>query len=531
MIRTTLNHRMTATDAAFVYAENDRNPMHIGCIEVVEGQLPFENFVSLVDDKLKLVPRYRHLMRPAPMGLGHPTWHDDPAFNVRNHVIRIQLEAPGDEAAFKRLTSRLFAGVLDRSRPLWKTYVIEGRADGNTGLMWLIHHAMVDGISGTEIIETVLDVSPHSISPGQDAFHPKPAPSRFRELQSALFDTAKAQSRFPVEFAQKAAAQVRRLRKPEARAFAAESPSILASLAKPIPKLPMNARELSGERSLSWGACSLTDIKTIRASCGGTVNDVVLATLGGAARRYFKAHNLATRGASLRAACPVSLRDDEQRGSLGNQVTILPVDIPLGTASPVARLKQVTRRTTALKRMSVAHGIDLAAQLFQGIHPLAQSLVIGSVMKLGGNSIADRIPAPPLAHMVCTNVPGPAVPLYAAGRRVLSHVPLLPVVPGMGLAMGVFSYAGTVHFGFIADTNAAPDVDRFAQFVDASFAELLDAAIGTAKPEARDELAAKRRLKSRAVAAKTLSKPKAAHRKPAPISTEQRRRAIAAKPV
>jgi hypothetical protein len=211
---------------------------------------------------------------------------------------------------------------------------------------------------------------------------------------------------------------------------------------------------------------------------------------------------------------------------------MMPVDIPVD-ADPIERLERVTDRTTTLKRLNMAHGIDLVTQLFQNIPAMGQSLAINTVMTLNRGRLAERAAMPPVAHLVCTNVPGPPVPLYAAGHKVLSHVPLLPVVPGMGLSMGVFSYAGTIHFGFIADTKAAPDVNRFAAFIDEAFAELYAAAVKPVDEERIDEVATKRAERTRKPAARTSSKPKIVRQvKPVqtPLSAPQRRRSMAASP-
>lgn len=468
--------RLSSVDAAFIYGENEKAPMHIGGMDIIEGVMPPEKFREHLDAKMQLIPRYRQRLIPSPFGFGHPTWEDDPEFDISNHVIAVRLPKPGTEEQFRITVSELFEGVLDRTKPLWRAYIIEGRNDRNTAILWLIHHAMVDGVSGVELLEIALDPSPESILPDKDDFHAEPIPDQNRLLSDAVWDTIEEQINTQAEFLNKAFYMARNLGTQQLDTLLRESAQFFRGMARPTPRFPFNTRNLSGKRLLSWGSVPFEEVRGIRKEVGGTLNDVILAALGGGMKKYLESHGIDTRKLRFSAACPVSLRTQEQRGSLGNQVTILPVEIPLDTADPLERLAQIVERTSALKKARAANVIDLLTTLFRGMHPLALSAIMGTASSPRINSALNAFQRTSPVHMICTNVPGPREAIYAVGHKVLHHYPLLPVGPGLGLAMGVLSYNEQIYFGYIADTNAAPDVDRFGQFIQEAFDELRDAA-------------------------------------------------------
>ena len=468
--------RLSSIDAAFIYSENEKAPMHIGGIDIIEGEMPPEKFREHLDAKMQFIPRYRQRLIPSPFGFGHPTWEDDPEFDISNHVRAVRLPKPGTEEQFRTTVSELFEGVLDRTKPLWRAYIIEGRNDGNTAILWLVHHAMVDGVASVELLEIALDSSPDSILPDKDDFHAKPIPEQNRLLLDAVWDTIEEQINTQAEFLNKALYMVRNLGSQQLDLLLRESRQLFGGMAKPTPRFPFNTRNLSGKRLLSWGSVPFEEVRGIRKEVGGTLNDVILAALGGGMKKYLESHGINTRKQRFRVACPVSLRTQEQRGSLGNEVTILPVEIPIDTADPLERLAQIVKRTKALKKARAANVIDLLTTLFRGMHPLALSAIMGTASSPRINSALNAFQGTSPVHMICTNVPGPRTPIYAVGHKVLHHYPLLPVGPGLGLAMGVLTYNQQIYFGYIADTNAAPDVERFGQFIQEAFDELRDAA-------------------------------------------------------
>ena len=474
----TLNRRMTALDASFYYSEQETVPMHIGGIDIIEGAISADGMVAELEGKMHLLPRYRQLLTPAPMKIGHPTWEDDPNFAVRNHVVGVELPKPGSDAQLRRLCGRLFAKILDRSKPLWKIFIISGLEGDKSAILFLVHHCMVDGVSGAAMWSLLMDTSAESkpVPTPDDPFDASPLPGRGQLVRDALWDTASGQIEHWASVQRNALGLVRRIRPSVAMENWREIPKLLKDLAKPLPRLPFNTWEFSGKRKLSWSSCSFAEVRGIRKQCGGTVNDVVLAALGGGIRRYMEHHGLRVGRHNARMMVPVSVRREEEGGALGNRVSLLPVDIPLRTTDPVERLAAVTERTGLLKRIHLADGLEWLSQVAQGAHPLIQSLAAGAVFGERSQSVLERVARRPALHMVCTNVPGPQIPLYCQGKLVLDHYPLLPVTPGMGLNMGVFSYNQKITFGFIADTNAAPDVALFNRFVDESFQELREAA-------------------------------------------------------
>ena len=482
MKETKLNKRLSAIDAAFLYSETDETPMHIGGLEVVEGLLKTESLVKQMDTKLHLVPRYRQLLVPSPFMLGHPTWEDHAEFDINNHVETITLPSPGTEAQFQAAASEHFGQVLDRSIPLWKMIVIEGREDGNTGLLWMVHHAMVDGVSGAEILQVMFDIKADSPLPEKPEYDPAPTPERGQLMRDAAWDTIEDSFRQSAELGRKATDLARNTDVKDARERRREYPKLLRDLGRPLHRLPFNKMEMSGVRMLDWSYVSFAEVRGIRKAVGGTVNDVILTALAGGVRKYMEAHNMSTKRKTFRAACPVSLRTKDQSGALGNQVSMMPVDIDLDGTDPLERLESVSQRTALLKNVRIPNVLDLFSQMWQGTHPMFQSFVTGAAVSKRLTRLFDRFNPRPVAHMVCTNVPGPQVPLYAAGHQVLHHYPLLPVAPGMGLNMGVFSYNQRIYFGYIADQLAIEDVDVFRDCVDEAFVELREAA-GVAEAE------------------------------------------------
>ena len=476
MSKAKLNRRLSSMDAAFLYTEHPTAPMHIGGVDTLDGPVSLARFREELDAKLAFIPRYRQRLVLAPLNIGHPTWEDDPKFDIKNHVVGVTLPSPGTEEQLKKTAGKLFEGMLDRDKPLWKIYLIDGLKDGRSALVSLVHHCMVDGVSGAELLSVILDPSPTPQPVEKQPFEPTPIPEPGKLFVEAVWDTLGEQIDNWSEMQRNMLRMARTIRAGQALPLVRELPGLVRDFAKPVKKLPFNSRNFSGKRKLSWSSVSFAEARAIRGQCGGTVNDVVLAALGGAVRRYMESHNLKTHKQNLRVMVPVSLRSEDQRGSMGNQVSMLPVDVPLGFKDPVKRLQAITERTTILKKARTAEGLNLMMHLWQGAPPAMQALLGSAVFAPSVQTVLGVALFSPGLHMVCTNVPGPQIPLYSQGRKVLAHYPLLPVAPGMGLNLGVFSYNHRIHFGLIADANVAPDVDKFNHFLDQSFVELRKAA-------------------------------------------------------
>ncbi|HEY0321553.1 MAG TPA: wax ester/triacylglycerol synthase family O-acyltransferase [Pyrinomonadaceae bacterium] len=462
-----LNRRLTTLDASFLYFEKKEAPMHIGSVHLFEGEVPFEDFVAMMDAKMHLVPRYQQIIKPDPFNLGHPTWEFDPHFDVRNHIFKLQLDQPGGEKELIELSGKIFTPVMDRDKPLWDIYWVYGLEGGNTAMIARIHHCMVDGMSGIDIIKIILDISPEikplptkpeTAQPLPPKFDPtrqffdsllggmEEGMNRWMEFQNGLLNLAEAFTNQPArEAMQKVGGELPRL-------------------ATPAPLLPFN-RQCSGERKLAWSTFSFAEVRAIRTALGGTVNDVALTVLSSAVSKYVESHGQPVKNRHARFMVPVSLRQDEQRGALGNLVSLLPVEIPLDLRDVVERFRYINQKTGTLKGGRVAEGLNLFSALM-GILP-------APVQALAGALATAPFPA---FNMVSTNVPGPQVPLYTMGKKMLAYYPYVPVGYAVGCGCAIVSYDQKIYFGLTADLQAMPDVERMRDFLNESYLELLQAA-------------------------------------------------------
>ncbi len=461
-----LNRRLSTLDSSFLYFERKEAPMHIGSVCVFEGEVPFEKFVETLDAKLHLLPRYQQLVEPDPFNLGHPTWEHDTNFNIRNHIFKLQIDAPGGEEELIEVASRIFTPMMERNKPLWDIYLIYGLEGNRTAMISRVHHCMVDGMSGVALLKIVLDFSPNpEPPPPKPEFTPhEPRPdatrrffdsmlggmqegmNRWMEFQNGLLNLAESWTRSDVRTAMQGIA------------------GFLPGLATPPIQLPFN-RATTGKRKLVWQEFTFAEARAIRGACGGTVNDVVLTVLSGAVSRYLEMHQQPIENRMLRVMVPVSLRQEDQRGALGNLVSMLPVEIPLDLRDPIARFRYINDKTMKMKAGRVAEGLNLFSALM-GILPAPVQALAGA--------IANTPVAP--YNMVSTNVPGPQVPLYLAGKKMIAYYPYVPVGYAVGCGCAIMSYDQKLTFGLTADTDAMPDVENLKRFLKESFVELRSAA-------------------------------------------------------
>ena len=501
-----LNQRMSSTDAAFLYTEHPHVPMHVAGISIVEGDVDEEQLKRFMNSKLHFIPRYRQRAHPAPMNIGHPSWHDDPDFDINNHIETVELPKPGTLLQLQRAASKNFEGMLDRDKPLWKAYLYRGYDDNKTAILWNVHHCMVDGVSGAELLRVTMDPSPDVDIQEPVPYEPTPIDvtenERWKNVWEGIGDQVEAWGDFQKSWVSWA----RNFRLGATVPAVGEVTQVLREAARPPKRLPFNTFKFSGKRRLAWTVIPFAEARAIRSACGGTVNDVVLATLGGAVRDYAIHHGINTRKMTIRVMVPVSLRQESEKDALGNKVSMLPVDVPLDVDNPIERLNAISERTNLLKRTKVADLMNLMAQGYQGATPPAlQALMGGAVFAQPMQSVLNTTQRFPAMHMVCTNVPGPQIPLYVMGHRLLHHFPLLPVAPGMGLNVGVFSYNQLVHFGFISDSSAARDISRFRDFFENSF-ETLRTAAGVERSEPIAIRTRRKRAPRKNVAAKAKAK-------------------------
>ncbi len=461
-----LNRRLTTTDSSFLYFEKKEAPMHIGSVHLFEGEVPFEDFISMMDAKMHLIPRYRQVVKFDPFNMAHPTWENDPHFDIRKHIFKIQIDAPGGEQELIELSSKIFTPVMERDKPLWDIFWVYGLKEGNSAMIARIHHCMVDGISGIDLIKIILDISPDSGIPVK----PESAPPRTERLDptrqffdSLLGGMEEGMNRW-MEFQNGLLNLTQALIEQQSRDAMTRVGSDLPQMATPAAILPFN-KPCSGERRLVWSEFSFADVRAVRAALDGTVNDAALTILSGAVSKYVESHGQATANRSVRFMVPVSLRQADQRGALGNLVSILPVEIPLDLNDPAERFRFINQKTATLKGGRVAEGVNLFSALM-GILP-------APVQALAGALASMPMPA---VNMVSTNVPGPQVPLYTLGRKMLGYYPYVPVGYAVGCGCAILTYDQKITFGLTADLQAMPDVERLRDFLNESFAELLKAA-------------------------------------------------------
>jgi WS/DGAT/MGAT family acyltransferase len=464
MAQGNLGHRLSAQDAAFLYNETEATPMNIGSVAVFQGEISFERLVKNIDTKMHLIPRYRQRVISAPLNLHHPTWEFDPNFDIRKHIIPVRLDPPGSDDQLRQLAAQLFEGMLSRDKALWEIYLVHGVGGDRSALVSKVHHCLVDGVSGIELLMIVLDVSPNPAPPPppDEDFQPPPLPDTLTRYSDALFDQL-ADSFKTASAIQKSLLNT--IDDPaSARSVSRALETALPYFARPGQRAPFNG-PFSGERRLAWSDCSFAEVRAIRRTCGGTVNDVVLTVLGGALSRYYEAHDLPTDDKLARVLTPVNVRREDERGSLGNRITMLLVEVPLGVHNPVERLNAVRERTENLKRNHIADGMEMAGDALNSLPPMMQALM-------------GALPKPPntVGNMVCTNVPGPMIPLYCVGHPLEAHYPMVPIAWEMGVGCAVTSYNQRLYFGLMADAKAAPDVDRLGDFLTQAYVELRSAA-------------------------------------------------------
>ena len=488
MAQAKLRHRLSSQDTAFLYFESEEAPMNIGSVAVFEGEISYSRFVKNIEDKMHLIPRYRQRIISAPLNLNHPTWEFDPQFDIRNHVIPVRLDPPGSEDQLRELAARLFQGMLSRDKPLWELYLVHGLEGDRSALVSKVHHCLVDGVSGIELLMIVMDVSrePPPPPPPSEPYDPPPLPDIATRFFDAVFDRLADGLKTSAGFQR---ALLSAIDNPAStRSLSRALETALPYFLRPGLRAPFNAA-FSGERKLAWSEHSFAEVRAIRQACSGTVNDVVLSVLGGALSRYYEAHGMSTEGRIARILTPVNVRREDERGALGNRISMLLVEVPLGMRDPVERLKIISKNMDRLKRNHIADGMELMADAIGDLPPMLQKAL--GTLPMPGNTVAN---------MVCTNVPGPMIPLYSAGHRLEAHYPLVPIAWEMGVGCAVTSYNQKLYFGLVADAQAAPDVDRLGNFLTESYVEMRSAA-GVATSEATDVEQPERRQKRAAPAA------------------------------
>jgi WS/DGAT/MGAT family acyltransferase len=457
--------RLTALDSTFLHLEDHSTAhMHVASVMVFEGEAPtLRELVDHVNNRLHLVPRYRQRLAYVPYGQGRPVWADDPHFNAYYHIRHTALPKPADEVALKRLAGRLFSQRLDRSKPLWEIWLVQTMSGGRFALVAKTHHALVDGISGVDITTVLFDTAREPAPTGPPTpWSAKPLPGQAKLLGEALVERATV----PGEMVRGARALVRAPRKALSQvkeALESVGATTLAGINAPAPPSPFNV-DIGPHRRYTFLDADLARFKAIKDSLGGTLNDVVLASVALALGRFLRAHGHSTDGLVLKAMVPVSVRAKSDRGALGNQVAAMWAPLPVGVENPADCLHRIAKSMEDLKNSGQAVG----AQVLTNLAGFAPPTILSQAARLQ--------PRQPFFNLVVTNVPGPQFPLYLLGRRLEVLYPVVPLAQRQALGIAVMSYDGHLGFGLLGDYDALPELEEIAEDLKLAIASLARAA-------------------------------------------------------
>ncbi len=506
MTQPIFNARLSAADAAFLYLERKEIPLCIACVCVFDEAIPFEEFVASIDSKLHLVPRYLQIAVAPQFDIGYPSWEYDPHFDIRRHIFHLTVEAPGGETELQALAGRLFTQVLDRRKPLWEIFVVDGLEGGQGALIVRIHHALADGVSGASLMKVMLDSTPegsHAVSKPRHASH-KPE-AKEHTLAEAIGSAVHSSLQNLIAAEEGILDFTQGLLSDRMQTGLQELATLLPEVASPTPRLPFN-KPCVGDRLFCWAEFDFADVHAIRATIGCKVNDVILTVLTRALALYARMHGQSVDNRLLRIICPVSVRREDQQESLGNQITFMPVVLPMDVPDPMEMLRAVAARSATMKSTRTAELVAIAAAWLGCAPPPLQKLFWAGLPSL-------MFPVP-LFNIICTNVPGSPTTLYSAGKRMIASYPQVPTGYELGVGVAAQSYDGKLSFGLTADSEAAPDVTKLRDFIRVSFEELCRAA-GVKKANARAE-------PKRAVAKKAVTKKAAPAKKTRPRQTARR---------
>lgn len=455
-----LNRRMTALDAGFLYFERPNASLHVGGIYTFAESIGLQEIIADVKHRLGLIPRYTQRAVVVPLNLGHPTWEQDPDFDIANHIHAHTLEDGHDDKALARLCAKLFAKPLDRSKPLWEMHLIHGYKKG-CAVLATTHHCMIDGASGIQLVNLLMDPSPNPV-PREIPALPQPSdlPSGFAQALDGFIDATRAQIDAGKRFVDLLRSPAKALR--QARETIEAGASMARQMLAWAPTTPFNGA-LSDRRAIAWTPLSLNEVKTVKDRFGGTVNDVILCIIAGGLRRYLEASGVPIAGLELKTIVPVNVRSEHEKQTLGNRVSTLVAPLPIGIADPVVRLRAISGDMEVLKHSGQATHLDRVVAVADVLPPMVQSTV----------GIFQSLVTP--ANTICTNVPGPREARYMLGKRVQLMIPLVPLAAGMGLGFAILSYADQVTIGINADGERVRNAWKVADAVKHAYEELWQA--------------------------------------------------------
>ncbi len=456
--------RLSSIDASFLAQERGGAHMHIGAVMLFEGPPPSrEEFSAHIASRLGKVPRYRQKLAVPRLEMGRPLWIDDPTFNVEYHVRHTALPAPGGDEQLRSLAARIFSQRLDRTKPLWELWLVEGLESGGFALINKTHHCLVDGISGVDITAVLFDLErePAAIPRGEDGWEPAPEPSAASVVAAGVRDLAKA----PIGIAAQALGTLRRPARAvaEAREAAEGVAEIGWGYVNSPPDNPLNTG-IGPHRRIAWVHTSLAELKAIKNGLGGTVNDVFLAAVSGALAAWLRTRGVRTEGLELRGCVPVSVRSEDEQSDLGNRITMMACPLPVYAGDPRTRFRIVSEAMRDLKESKQA----LGAEVIAGLQDFAPPTIFAQASRL---NFSSRI-----YNLLVTNVPGPQFPLFLLGRELQTMVPVPFLAVDKALAIAIFSYNGGVNVGLMGDYDAMADLDELRDLIAVEIDVLRDAA-------------------------------------------------------
>jgi diacylglycerol O-acyltransferase / wax synthase len=455
--------RLTPVDASFLHQERQASHMHVGAMLIFEGPPPgYDELLEQIESRLHLVPRYRQKLAFPPLESGRPLWVDDPNFNLEYHARITALPKPGSEEQLRNLAGRVFSQRLDRSKPLWETWLVHGLEGNRFALISKTHHALVDGVGGIDLASVLFDVDPVPRKVEPEPWTPQPEPT----AAELLAESAKSIARTPFGLAGRALGAVQHPGR--TLATVRESAEALGEVVwaglNPAPTTPLNV-QIGPHRRLSRVRTELDQFKLVKNTFGGTVNDVVLAAVAGGIRSWLRSRGVRTEGLELRALVPMSIRAADEEGELGNRIAAMRGPLPVYVDDPVERLRIVSEAMQGVKESKQA----LGAEVIAGLENFAPPTLLAQASRL---NFSTR-----LFNLIVTNVPGPQFPLYLLGRELLELVPVAFLPEDHALAIAIISYNGLVEFGLLGDYDAMDDID----FVAAAISDALDELVAAAR--------------------------------------------------
>lgn len=464
--------RLSWGDTVFLHLEREGMPLNVASVCIFEGEISLRNCIQFIESKLPLLPRYMKRVVPAPFDVGLPTWEFDSEFDIRRHIREVSLRH-GTETELKAVAGKLFSTTFDRRHPLWDITVVQGLKGNRTGVIFRLHHCLVDGIAGVGLMNVLLDANPEApVLPKREIkFRIPPPRDALSSLTAGFVDSYSDFAKRILSAMADMLTMAERVASNGGNVDANEFATLFPEITAFTERLRFNVL-YQGPQKFACTEIPLADVKAIRKECGTSVNDVILAIVTATIRRYCELHGDPVKGKLFRMMVPVNLRGSGDPAGLGNRISLVPVTVPLNIRDPRRLLAAVHKRTEFLKRVHAAELVSLAGGLI-GMFPT-------SVQGLAG-PIASQLPVTPF-NLVCTNVPGPQSPLYLLGQKMLDWYPYVPVGGEMAVNCAILSYNGQVYFGFSGDVHAAPDLKRMEKLLEISFLELRKA-VGLRPPQ------------------------------------------------